>query len=237
MSFLPERPADRVPESRNLVPISIFLFAGVVYLLLTALMVSTHRFEFLAGYLAAGIGTLVGSIVMRRRSEGGEIPRIGLSDPYLIGYLRGGTNEVVRLATISLIERRLLRADGNRLTSIQPIDFEAIKEPIERRILGMFATTGEAKTLFDDPQLKQYCENLHAELAALGFLPDIRTQKARSRRVGVAVFFVLGIAVTKIIVALSQGHHNLAFTVLLAVFFLILLLVTGFPPQIGRAHV
>lgn len=231
MSYLPEGPTDRTSGSGSLVPVSIFIAAGVMYLLLTALMMATHRYEFLAAYLAAGIGTLIGSFVIRHRVESGDIPRVDLNDAYLIGFLRGGPNEVLRLATLSLIERKLLSPEGRNLVTAPGTDLSTIKNLIERRILGLFITRGEAKTMFSDPQLKGYCEEFRLELIQLGLLPNERQNSARLIRLGVCLSMILGVALTKIVVALVQGHHNIGFTIILAVFFTLILVLTAFPKR------
>jgi hypothetical protein len=50
--------------------------------------------------------------MLRRAGESAEPPAVNLSDPYLIAYLRGGKNEVLRIATVTLIDRGYLTVLG-----------------------------------------------------------------------------------------------------------------------------
>jgi uncharacterized protein (TIGR04222 family) len=74
--------------------------------------------EFLVFYLILSAGTLVLVWMFRRWKELGEdgsaasAAKEVAQDPYQVAYLRGGRDEVVRVAVVSLIERGLLEARG-----------------------------------------------------------------------------------------------------------------------------
>jgi hypothetical protein len=43
--------------------------------------------------------------LLRHAGEPAETTKVNLSDPYLIAFLRGGKNEVLRVVTMSLVDR------------------------------------------------------------------------------------------------------------------------------------
>jgi hypothetical protein len=61
--------------------------------------------EFLLFYLVMGAFLLIAVAVLRRFGEPDSLLAVSLNDPYQIAYLRGGANEVLRLATVGLIDR------------------------------------------------------------------------------------------------------------------------------------
>jgi len=65
--------------------------------------------EFLIFYALLCAAVIAGLVVWRRSKEAGEDARVNLSDPYLIACLRGGSQEAVRVAVVSLVDRGLLR--------------------------------------------------------------------------------------------------------------------------------
>lgn len=72
--------------------------------------------EFLLFYIIFSVVVIGVAVFWRRRAElPAAPPKLDLSDPYLIAYLRGGDAEVLRVATVTLIDRGLLKADGTRL--------------------------------------------------------------------------------------------------------------------------
>lgn len=68
--------------------------------------------DFLGFYLVTSVIGLLLLYVVRSSLEGGRAPRVDASDPYRIAYLRGGPNEALRVATIMLLDRRLLEVEA-----------------------------------------------------------------------------------------------------------------------------
>jgi hypothetical protein len=52
--------------------------------------------EFLLFYTALSALVIIAVVMLRRKAESGPIPRIDLSDPLLIAFLRGGHSEAMR---------------------------------------------------------------------------------------------------------------------------------------------
>src|SRR6476661_6771597 len=93
---------------------------------------------FLVFYAALGVCVAIALRNFRRRREEGRPVRIETSDPYLIAYLRGGKNEAVRVAAVSLVDRGLLKEEGtDRLVAASKND--TVRRPIEKAILRVYA--------------------------------------------------------------------------------------------------
>jgi uncharacterized protein (TIGR04222 family) len=72
--------------------------------------------EFLLFYFILSAVVIVALVLIRRASESGTAPKLDLADPYLVAHLRGGENEVLRVALVSLIDRGLLKVNGTEIT-------------------------------------------------------------------------------------------------------------------------
>jgi uncharacterized protein (TIGR04222 family) len=141
-------------------------------------------------------------------------PALGSLDPYLVAYLRGQETETARVAIISLLDRGLLRAEGENLTAA-PGNEGKVGRPLEREILRAFATSAKAATIFKHAGFGAACAGLRDELRRLGLLAGAgaRLQIGLLRLVAVAV--LAGVAITKIAVAIERGRSNFGFLVIL----------------------
>jgi uncharacterized protein (TIGR04222 family) len=98
--------------------------------------------EFLVFYLVLGAWVLLGLYLARRWGQATDPPQVNLTDPYLIAFLRGGKNEVLRVATVSLIDRGLLEVSGTQVTSVRGQSAAELRIPIEKRLSNLtFLTT------------------------------------------------------------------------------------------------
>ena len=159
-------------------------------------------------------------VYSRRRSEQAEPRRrVDVSDPYLIAYLRGGTNEAGRVACVSLIDRGLLVVDDdNTLHTKQRLK---LKSPIEQEVANLFRDARPASDLFGDPAIRQVCESYDRELTRLGLLPDAATISARRRRLMPVLALMLALALAKMYVGLTR-HRPIGFLILLTAGFVLL---------------
>ena len=128
--------------------------------------------DFLIFYVALCAVMIVGSLILRRKIESAPTPRIDLSDPLLIAYLRGGEGETMRVAAVSLVDRGLLTCSGTRLKSAAHAQSESVRRPIEKELLRKFADSDEAASMFDDSNLKSACKEYEQTLKNVGLLPD-----------------------------------------------------------------
>src|SRR5258707_10105630 len=71
--------------------------------------------QFLVFYLI--LGTLVVTLLfmLRRLIDPAGPVKVDMSDPYLIAFLRGGENQILRVPTISLVHRNYFKSLTPRL--------------------------------------------------------------------------------------------------------------------------
>jgi uncharacterized protein (TIGR04222 family) len=171
--------------------------------------------EFLAFYLFVGAAVLVTLGFFRQAGEEVDPPLINLSDPYLIAYLRGGKNETVRVATVSLIDRGLLDVSGSTVSTAKGRSAEELRVPVERSLFSFYGKAADAASAFTSVQLFE-TEAYERELIRLDLLPGPQTKSAQTVRFAVAIGVLWGIAVVKIIVALQRGRTNIQLLEILA---------------------
>lgn len=178
-------------------------------------------FSFLFFYIVLSVGTMIALRYWFKFSEPaeGELPKF--NDPYLIAYLRGGGDEALKVATISLTDRGLLVLDGEKLKR-KSGSLDVAQRGIERAVLQAFAKPAAGTDVLKDAGAKRACEAYKKPLIDAGLLagPDIYVQRLKS--VGLAAAVILGTAGYKIQLALSQGRHNIGFLIMLALFFTII---------------
>jgi uncharacterized protein (TIGR04222 family) len=175
--------------------------------------------EFLVFYLALGGWVLLGLYLVRRWGEAADAPQVNLSDPYLIAFLRGGKNEVLRVATVSLIDRGLLEVSGTQVTSVRGQSSAALRIPIEQHVFARFETPAEAASVFKLDVFDHEMDGYESELARLDLIPGERAKRAQNARLAVAILVLGGVALIKILVAMARGRSNVGFLIILAIAF------------------
>jgi uncharacterized protein (TIGR04222 family) len=179
--------------------------------------------EFLVFYLVLSAGTLVLVWMFRRWKESGEedtaasAARKVAQDPYQVAYLRGGRDEVVRIAVVSLLERGRLEADGENLHTTDPEAAAKARRALDKAILTKFADQGKAQSLYSDDVALGEAEVIAEPLKVGKLLPDEDVTAARVGLAIAATAFLWLVAGVKIAVALARGRTNILFLVLLAV--------------------
>lgn len=150
--------------------------------------------------------------------------RIPLDDPYAIAMLRGGSLEVARVATFSLVDRGLLKAEkGDRVISLPDAD-AYVRREIERTIIMTFCKAAPAITVFKAAGvLAKDCAEFEKPLQEANLLPSRAVKRRRLVTFLSALLLIEGTAGYKIHVALDRGHHNIAFLVFLGFFMFIAL--------------
>jgi uncharacterized protein (TIGR04222 family) len=175
--------------------------------------------QFLIFYVVLGVFTILILWLAPQVSEAADAPRIDYSDPYLLAYLRGGGPEVIRVATVSLIDRGLLQMTDDQLVDVNQSAINIVRRPIEKALLQHFRFRAKASSAFTSPAILSTCEEYRDALQRLGLIPDESILRARLWRLCVAVILLSGVAALKILIALQRGRTNIFFLVLLAVFF------------------
>lgn len=135
--------------------------------------------QFLVFYGVLAAITIFVAAMVTRHAENGAPPRVNLSDPYGIAYLRGGKHEALRIATVSLIDRGLLTVQGEMLVTAHDATPELVQRTIEKALLEKFTTPDKATTVFTDHGLELAGADYEPSLTRLGLLPSPADKDAR----------------------------------------------------------
>jgi uncharacterized protein (TIGR04222 family) len=145
------------------------------------------------------------------------------NDPYRIACLRGGPKAAIEVAIFSLCNRKLLEEhDSKTLETIADADLRAAaSNSLDKAIMGLFLIPGDAAAAFTDATIAAEAKGIDDELRALGLLTGStsREQIITSREqiiVGTTILLLL-VAFIKIVVAISRGHFNVIFLILMAI--------------------
>ncbi len=201
--------------------------------------------DFLVLYIVVVIVTIVVCRVLSRASgsavfdAGPEVPPD--PDPYEVGYLRGGHNEVTRLAILSLMQAGYLREgtaapQRHSRTAETPIeqapgrpDLRALA-PLEREVFDAFAIPRTAGEIFQKSVIPARIKGLTGEIQQKLVDEGLLASAAeRLRAFGVTVLgasVILGLGGYKLAVALAKGKHNVGFLIAIGIIGLIVLAVT-----------
>ncbi|MSP38651.1 MAG: TIGR04222 domain-containing membrane protein [Deltaproteobacteria bacterium] len=136
--------------------------------------------QFLVFYLMVGTVVLFGHYLLRRFVESGPSPRIDYSDPYLLAYLRGGEIETMRVAVVSLIDRRLLKFDGYHISLESDKAIDLVRRPVEAAVLRRAQAATGLSVFFDSRTIRENTTEYKQTLEQLHLLPDkdiARTRK------------------------------------------------------------
>ena len=121
--------------------------------------------EFLLFYVFFSVLVIGGMIWLRNKNEAGPTPQLDLSDAYLIAYLRGGANEVLRVAIVSLVDRNLLIANGSKLKTRPKVTADRARHPIEKDLIENFKSAEtEANSVFNNHAFDRSCEEYREKL-------------------------------------------------------------------------
>jgi uncharacterized protein (TIGR04222 family) len=189
--------------------------------------------EFLLFYFCFSLAVIGAIILLRRRAESGGSPRIDLGDPYLIAYLRGGEDEALRVAVVSLVDRGMLVADGRLIRRADHVTVDMASRPIERAVLELFITADNGASILKDKNLKPVFQPYQDTLERAGLLPDGATRGARLKRLmlGLAALGIVG--VIKIQIGLSL-ERPVGFLVVMMIVAIVIAAAVSFPRLTAR---
>jgi len=174
--------------------------------------------QFLAFYLAFATAVLLVLYFGRRLRESGPLPRIELKDPYLFACLGDGPAQVIRVATVGLADRGLLKLSGGTAETAL-LDAPGFGAPrIERKILDHFRGGASLSSAVQSRELLGAAStDYEHRLRSFGLLPDAATQGVRRFALGLALAALIGVGGAKVLYALSIGRSNVAFLIALIV--------------------
>jgi uncharacterized protein (TIGR04222 family) len=189
--------------------------------------------EFLLFYFCFSLAVIVAIVLLRRRAESGGSPRIDLGDPYLIAYLRGGEDEAIRVAVVSLIDRGMLVKFAHLISRADHVTGDMASRPIERALLEKFSLTGYGESVLKDKNLKLVAQSYKDTLERAGLLPDGATRAARLKRLllGVAALGIVG--VVKIQIGLSL-ERPVGFLTMMMIVAIVIASAVAFPRLTAR---
>jgi uncharacterized protein (TIGR04222 family) len=147
----------------------------------------------------------------------GPMPKLDMSDPYRIAYLRGGAAESLKVAAFALIDRGLLSVDNkNDTLTAMPNAEEFVRRPIEKSVLALFRKPTNVTKLFENAELNSACKQYLHELTEARLLYGGDPQPHRLSSVLVASGAIGGVAGIKLLLAIQRGKSNIMFLLILA---------------------
>ena len=155
--------------------------------------------QFLVFYLAFATAVLLCCISGVACARADRCPRIELKDPYLFACLGGGPAEVIRVATVGLVDRGLLKLSGGTAETVlhEAPGFGAPR--IERKILDYFRGGASLSSAVQSRELLAAAStDYEHRLRSFGLLPDAATQRVRRFALGLALAALIGVGGAKI---------------------------------------
>jgi uncharacterized protein (TIGR04222 family) len=192
-----------------------------------------HGPEFLVFYFCFSLVIISAIAILRRRAEAGPAPKIDLGDPYLIAYLRGGENEALRVAVISLVDRGMLVMDGEFIRRADHVTDNMVKHPVEYKALKRFWAPDKAASVFKDDSLKSTLQPYRQKLEDAGLLPDSAADSARLTRFLIALTALGIVGVIKITMGISLDRP-VSFLVVMMIAAIIIAAGCSFPRLTDR---
>jgi len=168
--------------------------------------------QFLVFYALFAVAVIAGLFFVRRRGEEGTLPPGGANDPLLLACLRGGPSEVIRIATLGLIDRGLLTVSGRTITrSANP---EAVDRRVEKEILKRSEQGADIDLILLRSAAQRIAkEDYEDQLIRLRLVPDSELANRRIRLMILALAVLLGVGGFKLFVALQAGRSNVGFLI------------------------
>ncbi|MBS1824454.1 MAG: TIGR04222 domain-containing membrane protein [Acidobacteria bacterium] len=171
------------------------------------------EFLLVYGIVAAFVITIAFRIRLWREDLSTKpLPKI--EDPYLIAYLRGGSEGAVEAAVVSLIDRQRLALEKQTVVAKSGSN---ITHPLERAVWKKIKPSTAANAI-------RYirCEEEMAEyngfLLRHGLIPNPEQLQHRRYLNILTTLILLAFGGTKIYIALERGRSNIAFLIFLMAF-------------------
>jgi uncharacterized protein (TIGR04222 family) len=191
--------------------------------------------EFLFFYAVVAVSVLVMfRLLFRSREPLQEPGSHGLTDPYQIAYLRGGKDEALRVAVVSLADRGLLKAAADGSVYASKGAAGLVKRDIEKTVVGCFTAKQKAYDILkavpaNEPAMVEYRRDLERR----GFMPSDEDRRRRLVLLAGALAILIGVSVIKVLVALSRGRYNLLFLLILTLMAVLVALAIHRRPRTG----
>ena len=172
--------------------------------------------QFLILFVAICVAVYVCVTVVIGMGETGARGERRIRDPYLIAYLRGATDESIRVATLALVLRGLLQVKTSEFRTADPSEIDRAAVPIEKALLSTCREGASPAQILLNTGVRTAADHYHNRLVDAGLIPGEAAQTLRQRAVLIGIAVLVTVAAAKIMVALSTGHHNILFLIILA---------------------
>lgn len=172
--------------------------------------------QFLVFYALFAIVVIAMLYVARSYYESGSPPSLDLVDPLLFACLRGGPKEVVRVATLGLIDRGILQATGSTVTRSPKATPALVRRPIEKEVLSYFNAPADIDSILQRPSVLRVAEEEYEDqLRRYQLIPDADILKMRFLFLIAALVAVIGVGGTKLMIAVGAGRSNIGFLIVM----------------------
>ncbi len=181
--------------------------------------------SFLIFYFILSIVVISGFILYRNHCElKPNTPFPKLNDPYKIAFLRGGKNEALRVALMSLIDRKfLVVATDGEIKNRRHADAKFMTDPLELALTAFYNTGHKVEAMYSSSSFDRVMRLLEQDLMQHELLPSAEQREDRDKALFFVLFVLIGVALTKMLVGLSRNKPIL-FLVLFAVVSVLVLL-------------
>jgi uncharacterized protein (TIGR04222 family) len=174
--------------------------------------------SFIVFYIIVALIAGAACFVRTRFAGGRTVPLTDLTaDPYRIAFLRAGAAETARVAIFNLLDRGILSYDGTAVTVARPESAQMLRRSVERVIVAQVGSGRNIEGLMQDSRIAAACAEYERDLQARQLLPDEEEKRFRRRLAWSAVGLIAGVALVKVVYAMSQGRSNVGFLLVLMV--------------------
>ena len=174
-----------------------------------------HGPAFLAFYVVVGALILAGQFLWTRGRElSGLVAQPNMTDPYLIAYLRGGADQALNIAAVSLIDRGLLKG-GEAMLHAESDTEGLARRPIEKAILRLYRSPGSAKDMASDATCLAACREYHDVLVLRALVAGPNTFGQRLIPMFVAIGVTAFFGFLKLV--LAQPGHDVGLLIVLMI--------------------
>jgi uncharacterized protein (TIGR04222 family) len=188
--------------------------------------------QFLVFYACLGVTVTLVAFWLRRAGERGNPPG-PLADYLEIAFLRGGADEAVRVAILTLVDRGVLLLSGGDTVSADRDDAaRRVTRPTERAILTRAAHGSKAADVLGDKSVKEAARSeCEPPLVRRGLLPNREQRERRRYLLLIAGGALVAVAAIKIALAIARGRSNVLLLVVFGVVFVGIALAVTHPPR------
>jgi uncharacterized protein (TIGR04222 family) len=186
--------------------------------------------QFLVFYGVFALAVILALNLGRRLYETGPMPQIEATDPYLFACLRGGPNEVARVATLALVDRGLLQIGGGKVRWTSLAQIEPGQPRIVQAVLRHFEHNADLASVMTDQTVRAVAvADYEDELRRQRLLPDTEIRETRRTLILVAAACLIAVGGVKLAIALAAGRRNVMFLIVMMVVALVIVWKSGNP--------